>query len=178
MAALTTSGRAPTLPADAFLEESLDEYVVHLGVPGFVAEELGLEVAEHVVTLRGDRQRSELGTFGLHDRLEEWFELPCDVDPSGVTASYRNGALEIHAPRFPDGCPPPRKIAISRPSAVNADAPAKSRAKPDRLPPGYDLDREIFARNAPPAKPLLSPPAVGVRAAYSSQPTVVVLRED
>ena len=144
MVALTRSGRVPSLPTDAYLEESPAEYVVHFAVPGFAPEKLEVEVADQIVTLRGDRQQSELGAFRLHDRLEERFELPCDADPRGVTASYRNEAIEFHVLRFPGGCPPARRIAISRPLAMNADA---------SVPPGYELDREIFARNAPPPRP-------------------------
>jgi HSP20 family molecular chaperone IbpA len=116
MAELTTSGRAPAVPADALVKESADEYVVRLGVPGFRVDDLDVEVSDHTVTVRGDRTRVELGEFGVHDRLEERLELPCDADAGALTASYQIEALELHAPRFRDGGPPPRKVAIRRPS--------------------------------------------------------------
>lgn len=122
MAALTTAARAPVLPADAYVEEAADEYVIHLVVPGFAPGDLAVEVADHVVTVRGDRTRVDLGAVRLHDRLEERLELPCDANPAALTASYQRDSLELHAPRFPDGAPPPRKVAIARPFAVNADA--------------------------------------------------------
>jgi HSP20 family molecular chaperone IbpA len=122
MAALTVSGRAPTLPTDASVEESDDEYVVHLAVPGFAVDDLDVEVADHVVTIRGARMRCDLGAFRLRDALEERLELPADVDADGVSASYSREELELHAPRFRDGSPAPRKVAISRPFAMNADA--------------------------------------------------------
>ena len=122
MVALTTSGRAPALPADALVEESVDEYVVHLAVPGFQADDLDIEVAEHTVTIRGERTSADLGAFRLHDRLEERLELPCDVDPDALSASYHAEKLELHAPRFHQGCPPARKVVIRRPFALNPDA--------------------------------------------------------
>ena len=122
MAALTLSGRAPILPADASFEESVDEYVVGLTVPGFAVDDLDVEVADHVVTIRGTRMRGELGGFRLHDTLEEQLELPADADADRVSAVYSREQLELHAPRCSDGCPAPRKVAISRPFAVNADA--------------------------------------------------------
>jgi HSP20 family molecular chaperone IbpA len=122
MAALTVSGRVPTVPADASLEESADEYVVRLAVPGFAVDDLDVEVVDHAVTIRGARMRGDLGAFHLRDNLEEWLELPADVDADGVSASYSREVLELHAPRLRDGCPAPRKVVISRPFAVNADA--------------------------------------------------------
>jgi HSP20 family molecular chaperone IbpA len=122
MAALTTDGRAPALPRDALVTETAREYVVHLAVPGFRADELDVEVVDHTVTVRGDRTRADVGEFRLHDRVEEWLELPCDANADGLTASYKSETLELHAPRFRDGCPAPRKVAIRRPFALNPDA--------------------------------------------------------
>jgi HSP20 family molecular chaperone IbpA len=122
MVALTTSGRAPALPRDALVTETAREYVVHLAVPGFRADDLDVEVADHTVTVHGDRTRADVGAFRVHDRLEEWLELPCDADPDALTASYQSEKLELHAPRFRDGCPAARKVAIRRPFALNPDA--------------------------------------------------------
>ena len=122
MVALTHSGRAPALPSDALVTENAGEYVVHLSVPGFRAADLDIEVAEHTVTVRGDRIRADIGEFRMHDRLEEWLELPCDIDPDALSASYEAGRLELHARRFWGGCPPARKVAIRQPFAMNPDA--------------------------------------------------------
>jgi HSP20 family molecular chaperone IbpA len=122
MVALTHSGRVPTLPSDALITETAGEYVIQLPVPGFRADELDVEIVEHTVTVRGDREPVTVGEFRVHDRLEEWFELPCDADPDALSASYRTGSLELHAPRFRDGGPPARKVAIRRPFALNPDA--------------------------------------------------------
>jgi HSP20 family molecular chaperone IbpA len=102
--------------------ETANEYVVHLAVPGFRPDELDVEIADHTVTVRGDRTYPDVGEFRLHDRLEEWLELPCDADPDALTASYQSEKLELHAPRFRDGCPPARKVVIRRPFALNPDA--------------------------------------------------------
>jgi HSP20 family molecular chaperone IbpA len=122
MAALTVLGRVPTVPADASFEESGQEYVVRLPVPGFAVDDLDVEVADHVLTIRGGRTRCDLGAFRLHDNFEERLELPADVNTDGVSARYRREELELHAPRLRSGGPLPRKVAISRPFAMNADA--------------------------------------------------------
>jgi len=122
MVALTPSGRAPALPCDALLTATPGEYVSHLPLPGFRADDLDVEVVDHTVTVRGDRTRADVGEFRPHDRLEEWLELPCDSDPDALTASYERGRLELQAPRFRDGCPPARRVAIRRTFALNPDA--------------------------------------------------------
>lgn len=122
MTVLTSTGRAPTLPADACVEELPAEYVVHLAVPGYAVRDLDVEVFDHVVTVRGDRSRGDLGGFRMRDRLEERLELPADADAGRLTATYLREELQLHAPRFEGGAPPPHKVAIQRPFAVNADA--------------------------------------------------------
>lgn len=60
-------------------EQLSDEYVVHLDVPAVADEDVDVELAGNVVTLR--------------------LELPDDVDASHVSATYTHGVFELHAPR-------------------------------------------------------------------------------
>ena len=124
MTAMRTMGLAPVLPSEASVEHSTNEYVVHLAVPGFAQEELEVEIAGRLVTVRGDQTQTAIddGPFRLHERLEERFQLPRDVDTGGVTATFRHGALELRAPRTTGGLKQPRKVPIRRPTAVNPDA--------------------------------------------------------
>jgi HSP20 family protein len=124
MPVMQTMGLAPVLPPSACVNEFRDEYVVHLTVPGFAREELEVEIADHVVTVRGDQTEAGLETlpFWLHERLEERFELPEDVDTARVTASFAHGQVELHAPRTNGAVSPPRRVPIVARFAVNADA--------------------------------------------------------
>ncbi|HEY8776531.1 MAG TPA: Hsp20/alpha crystallin family protein [Gaiellaceae bacterium] len=125
MTAMRTMGLAPVLPPEASVEQSANEYVVHLAVPGFAQEELEVEIAGRFVTVRGDQTQTTIGDcpFRLHERLEEHFQLPADVDTHGVTAAYTHGALELRAPRTNGARKTPRKVPIdSRRTAVNPDA--------------------------------------------------------
>jgi HSP20 family molecular chaperone IbpA len=119
MAVLTSSGHGLTLPQDTCLEELPAEYVVRLAVPDYAVGDLDVEVFDHVVTVRGDHVRADLGGLRV---LEERLALPADADAEHVTATYCRGELQLHAPRVEGGAPPPRKVAIHRPFAVNADA--------------------------------------------------------
>lgn len=124
MTAMRTMGLAPVLPPEARVDTCTDEYVVHLAVPGFVQEELEVEIADRFVTVRGDQTQTGIddGPFRLHERLEESFRLPVDVDTAGVTATYTHGTLELHAPRTNGSSKTPRRVPIGRRTVVNPDA--------------------------------------------------------
>ncbi|MGZ8691144.1 MAG: Hsp20/alpha crystallin family protein [Gaiellaceae bacterium] len=124
MTAMRTMGLAPVLPPEASVERSANEYVVHLAVPGFAQEELEVEIAGRFVTVRGDQMQTTIddGPFRLHERLEERFQLPADVNTDSVTATYVHGAVELHAPRTNGERKTPRKVPIEHRSAVNPDA--------------------------------------------------------
>lgn len=124
MTAMRTMGLAPVLPPESTVEQSAKEYVVHLRVPGFAQEELEVQIAGRFVTVRGDQTQTTIDNrpFRLHERLEESFQLPPDVDAERITATFAHGALELHAPRIRDGRGKPRKVPIGRRTAVNPDA--------------------------------------------------------
>jgi HSP20 family protein len=125
MTAMRTMGLAPILPPGSTVERSPKEYVVHLSVPGFAEEELQVEVAGRFVTVRGDQTQTSIDSpFRLHERLEERFQLPPDVDAEGITATYGHGALKLHAPRVNGELRKPRIVPITRRHAVNPDASA------------------------------------------------------
>ena len=124
MTVMRTMGLAPVLPPEASVEQSPNEYVVHLAVPGFAQEELEVEIAGRFVTVSGDQTQTSIedGPFRLHERLEERFQLPADVDMDRVTAAYTHGALELHAPRTKGERKTPRKVPIEHRFGVNPDA--------------------------------------------------------
>ena len=124
MTAMRTMGLAPVLPPAASVEQSPSEYVVHLAVPGFAQEELEVEIAGRFVIVRGDQTETSIedAPFRLHERLEGRFQLPADVDTDRVTAAYRHGAVELHAPRTNGGRKTSRKVPIEHRFGVNPDA--------------------------------------------------------
>ena len=94
-----------TMPA-ADVYETPEEFIVELEVPGFEEKELGLEVIDHTLTVKGEvkaeKEETEK-TFLLHERLERHFErrfqLPEDADTEKLVATFSSGILEIHAPK-------------------------------------------------------------------------------
>jgi HSP20 family protein len=102
---------APALLPPSDVYETDDEYVVELEVPGFEQEELGIEVTDHQLTVKGERKEikdQQEKAFRLHERLERQFErrfqLPPEADTEHVQAKFVKGVLEVHTP----------KLAVSR----------------------------------------------------------------
>lgn|SRR5512133_279844 len=112
-------GFAPTLPPAADIYETDEEFVVELEVPGFEEEELGIEVSDHQLTVKGERaevKEQEEKIFRLRERLERAFErrfvLPIEADTEHVQAKFHKGVLEVHAPKVEVS--KPKKVAITR----------------------------------------------------------------
>ena len=106
-----------TLPA-ADVYETAQEFIVELEVPGFEEKDLGLEVTDHTLVVRGEvkeAKEEKEKTFLLHERLERIFErrfhLPEEADTEKLTATFKKGVLEVHAPKIVEA--KPRKIAIA-----------------------------------------------------------------
>lgn len=99
-------GVAPEpLPA-ADLYETAGEVIVKLDVPGFDEKELAIEVADHTLTVKGERKEEKEEkekTFYLHERLEQHFErrftMPVEADLDHVEATFAKGVLEVHVPK-------------------------------------------------------------------------------
>jgi HSP20 family protein len=106
-----------TVPA-ADVYETPQEFVVELEVPGYEEKDLGLEVTDHTLVVRGEVKEAteeKEKAFLLHERLERFFErrfaLPEQADTEKLTATFRKGVLEVHAPKIVEA--KPRKIAIA-----------------------------------------------------------------
>jgi HSP20 family protein len=118
-------GGMPLMPAfvaaaapAADVYETPDEYVFELEVPGYEEEELGIELFDHTLTVKGSRaetKEAEEKSYRLHERLERTFErtftLPREVDGEHVTAEFDKGVLKVHAPKLATA--QPRKVAIT-----------------------------------------------------------------
>ena len=112
-------GFAPaTLPA-VDVNETDDEFVLELEVPGYEEKELKIEAFDRTVKIAGARHEVEEKSdkvFRLHERLEKHFErrfeFPPEVDTKHLKAVFENGVLEVHAPKSAQM--KPRKIAISK----------------------------------------------------------------
>lgn len=78
-----------------------DDYVVVVDMPGFEAEEIDLRFEDgslHLDAHHEDSTESEMGSMSRSRRVSEHVRVPAEVDEDGISASYRNGVLEVRLP--------------------------------------------------------------------------------
>lgn len=83
------------------MEETETGYVVMADLPGFETEDLDVRFDDGVLTISGthvsDEAGEEMATYRQR-RVEERVSIPETVVVDDVSASYRNGVLEVHLP--------------------------------------------------------------------------------
>jgi HSP20 family protein len=99
--------------------ETGEEFVVELEVPGFEEKELDVEVADHMLVVKGERTaetETNEKTILLRERLELDFErrfaLPPTADNDHVSADFAKGVLTLHVPKVAEA--KPHKVTIAR----------------------------------------------------------------
>jgi HSP20 family protein len=91
-------------PVDIF--EVQDHLVIRAEVPGVQMADMDVRIENGVLTLRGERkQETDVKEESAH-RLERVygaftrsFSLPTTVDAAKVTATYKDGVLEVTVPK-------------------------------------------------------------------------------
>ena len=93
-------------PIHLDIAESDDAVTVRAEVPGFSAEELELGVEPHRLTISGKREanegrKSKKTNYSEHcqNQIFRAIELPAEVDSSKVTATLKDGVLELAMPK-------------------------------------------------------------------------------
>ena len=86
--------------------ETKDAVVVTAELPGLDEKEIHLAITDDVLTIRGERHRSDEARGASHYRQERWFgkferviALPIPVDIGKVKATYRDGVLTVTLPK-------------------------------------------------------------------------------
>ena len=100
------------------LLETGEHFVLRADLPGLDEADVTIEVEDSTLTVSGERKSEhETNGEGYH-RVERAFgsfsrslTLPKGVDPSGVTASFDRGVLEIRIPKPEER--KPRRVSIA-----------------------------------------------------------------
>jgi HSP20 family protein len=108
----------PAMPAIEVFERGND-VVVRAEVAGVQPRDLEVRLADDTVTIRGERrsdvQREQDGYFHSERQYGAFVRtvaLPATVDAGRARAHFRNGLLEIVAPRRDEGARRGRKLDI------------------------------------------------------------------
>jgi HSP20 family protein len=110
---------APRFPPVDVYEEG-GAIVVKAELPGMKKEEIEVELRDDVVTISGRKEREEKVERKEYRRFERaagafarTVRLPAEVDAAKVTATYRDGVLELRAPKAEPAKVNARKVEIA-----------------------------------------------------------------
>jgi HSP20 family protein len=99
------------------VQETEKEYVVKADLPEVKKEDVKVEFEGGVLTVEGERrqEKEEKGkTFHKIERgygkFVRRFALPTEVDGPNVSAEFKEGVLNVHLPKAPNG--KPKAIAV------------------------------------------------------------------
>jgi HSP20 family protein len=89
---------------DLEVKETEKEVIVRAEVPGFEAKDLDVEFRNNRLVIKAKKKHEaevkEKGYECAEHCYERFVELPVEVDPAKVEATYRNGVLEVHLPKM------------------------------------------------------------------------------
>jgi HSP20 family protein len=113
----TSGATADWIPA-ADVDEYRDRFELFVDLPGVAADQVDITLESGVLTLSGERRATGMDEQLTshrrerdHGHFHRRFILPNTVDAEGVTASERNGVLEITIPK--QAAAQPRRIKVA-----------------------------------------------------------------
>ena len=98
--------------------ETQEKIIVRAEVPGMKQDDIQIEFENGLLTIRGERKliKEEGVTFHRVERtfgnFSRSFTLPRTVDPEKISASYRDGVLQIEVPKKEEAKPRQIRIAV------------------------------------------------------------------
>jgi HSP20 family protein len=99
--------------------EGEDAYYIELDLPGVKKEDIEITTEDNVLTISGERKRSEevkeedyYKVESVYGSFVRSFTLPDKVDVSKIHAESKNGVLEVVIPKLEDQIQKTRKIEI------------------------------------------------------------------
>ncbi len=101
--------------------ESDANYRIAIELPGCKDEDLNVSVAGETISVSGKKTKEEReeqervhSSGRYYGSFQQSFQIPAGVDPEGLTASFKNGVLEIVLPKTEVAKARSRTIPIAR----------------------------------------------------------------
>ena len=83
------------------VETTDDAYVARMDLPEFEKDDVSVRFDEGALVIEAERELAETGDAVWSHRkraLSEHVRLPEEIDEAEITATFRNGVLEVHLP--------------------------------------------------------------------------------
>jgi HSP20 family protein len=100
------------------LREEDHQFVIQMDLPGVKKEDIDIHMENNVLTLRGERRFEKEDEKHNYHRIERFygkftrsFTLPSLIQAGGITATFKDGILEVAIPKADES--KPKKIAIA-----------------------------------------------------------------
>ncbi len=99
------------------IKEEGNRFVIFADIPGVEPEQIEISMDKGILSIKGERTTASSEETEQYSRVERAhgafyrrFSLPDSADADGITASGRNGVLEISIPKKPETTP--RRIKV------------------------------------------------------------------
>ena len=103
----------------AEMEETAEELLLKIEIPGLEAKDLDLEVTEQSVLIKGERksetkteEKGMVRTEFHYGKFERLIPLPAHIQTNNVKAEYKNGILHLTLPKVEAEKRHPVKVKI------------------------------------------------------------------
>jgi HSP20 family protein len=100
------------------IKEEAGRFVILADIPGVDPKDIDINMDKGILTIKGERRtekKEETERFSrverAHGVFHRRFALPDSANPENITATGRNGVLEISIPKRPETTP--RRIAVN-----------------------------------------------------------------
>lgn len=103
------------------IKEETGRFVIHADIPGVKPEEIDINMENGVLTIKGEKKSESKTEKEGYKRVERTygsfyrrFSLPDTADAGAISASSKNGVLEITIPKREAVLPKKIKVAVSQ----------------------------------------------------------------
>lgn len=113
------------------VKEEAARFAIFIDVPGIDPQAIEIQADGHLLTISGERPAVDAGegerfsrVERRHGKFERSFALPDTADTAAITASGRNGVLEISIPKKAQSQPRKIHVGVTPLDGVADEAPA------------------------------------------------------